>query len=176
MGHTDEPREYIPNGLTSKHAQWDSQWFYLRNDDGLFPAYTGWLIKEHPDNWNYVVVKTHQARLCPLLEALKCVRMEGLTAALVLSTVHHRRVLPLMSRPLRMDEMGLHALSQVLKACRMSNKALPNKEVATSVRAVVSGDFKPELMNSFPMKPDEDYLDMVIPSTHRRLGFVFWHR
>ena len=49
-GHADEPREYIPIGLTSNHAQWDSQWFYLCNDDDLFPTYTGRLISERPEN------------------------------------------------------------------------------------------------------------------------------
>jgi len=47
---TERPREYILVGLSSNHAGWDSQWFYLRNDDGLFPAYTGRLITERPDN------------------------------------------------------------------------------------------------------------------------------
>ena len=46
----EEPREYIPVGLTSNHAGWDSQWFYLRNDDNLFPDYTGRLISEHLDH------------------------------------------------------------------------------------------------------------------------------
>ena len=65
MGHAAEPREYIPIGLTSNHAQWVSQWFYLRNDDGLFPVYTKWLILERLDNWNYGAVKTLQAWLSP---------------------------------------------------------------------------------------------------------------
>ena len=47
-GRVEEPREYIPTGLTSNHTQWDSQWFYLRNNDDLFLAYTGRLISEHP--------------------------------------------------------------------------------------------------------------------------------
>jgi hypothetical protein len=34
----------MPIGLTSNHTKWDSQWFYLRNDDDLFLAYTGRLI------------------------------------------------------------------------------------------------------------------------------------
>ena len=57
-GHTEEPREYIPIGLTSNHAQWDSKWFYLHNNNDLFPAYTGRLISERPENWNYGIVKT----------------------------------------------------------------------------------------------------------------------
>jgi len=60
-------------------------------------------------------------QLDPLLDALKKVRVEGLSAALVLSAVHHRRVLPLMSQPLGMDEMGPAISSWDLKACRMSN-------------------------------------------------------
>ena len=48
-GRVEEPQEYIPTGLTSNHAQWDTQWFYLRNDDDFFPAYTRRLIWERPD-------------------------------------------------------------------------------------------------------------------------------
>jgi len=72
---------------------------------------------------------------------LKKLRVEGLSAALVLSAVHHRRVLPLMSRPLRMDEMGLGASSRDLEACRMSNEAPADDEAAARVRATVAGDF-----------------------------------
>jgi hypothetical protein len=62
-------------------------------------------------------------------------------AALVLSVVHYCRVLLLMSRPLRMDEMGPRAPSQDLEACWMSNEALPDEEVAPRVKAAVSDDF-----------------------------------
>ncbi|XP_021317714.1 PH domain-containing protein DDB_G0275795-like [Sorghum bicolor] len=57
-------------------------WFYLRNDDDLLPAYNGRLIMEHPKNWTYGVVQVHQSRLNPLLDALKKLRVEGLSAAL----------------------------------------------------------------------------------------------
>ena len=140
-GKAEEPREYIPVGLTSNHAGWDSQWFYLQNDDNLFPDYTGRLISERPDHWNYGFIKTLQSRLRPILDALKKLREEGLTAALVLSAVHHRRVLPLISRPLRMDEMGLGVSSRDLEACRMSNEVPADDEVAARVRAAVVGDF-----------------------------------
>ena len=49
-GKVEEPREYIPVGLTSNHAGWDSQWFYLWNDDDLFPDYIGRLISERSDH------------------------------------------------------------------------------------------------------------------------------
>jgi len=37
-GKTERPHEYVPVGLSTNHAGWDSQWFYLRNDDNLLPA------------------------------------------------------------------------------------------------------------------------------------------
>jgi len=49
-GKAEKPREYVPVGLTSNHTGWDSQWFYLWNDDDLLPAYTGRLISECPDH------------------------------------------------------------------------------------------------------------------------------
>jgi len=148
-------------GLSSNHAGWDSQWFYLRNDEGLFPAYTGRLITERPDNWTYGVVQEHQSRLDPLLDAMKKLHQEGLSAALVLSAVHRQRVLPLMSRPLRMDETGPGVLSRDLEACWMSNVALANDEIAARVRAAIAGDFKSKHVNVFPMRPDEGSLDLV---------------
>ena len=61
--------------------------------------------------------------------------------ALVLSAVHNRRVLLLMSRLLRLDEMRPHVLSRDLEVCRMSNEGLLDKEIAARVRVAVSGDF-----------------------------------
>jgi len=159
-GKSERPREYIPVGLTSNHARWDS---HLRNDDDLFPAYTGRLISERPDHWRYGVVQAHQPRLDPILDALKKLREEGLTAALVLSAVHHRRVLPLMSLPLRMDEMGPGVLSRALEACRMSNESPTDDEVAARVRAAVAGDFQPEHVDGFPMRPDQGSINLVSP-------------
>ena len=160
----EEPREYVSVGLTSNHAGWDSQWFYLRNDDDLLPAYTGCLISECPDHSKYDVVQAHQSRLRPILDALKKLHEEGLTAALILSAVHHRRVLPLMSWPLRMDEMGPGVSSRDLEACRMSNEAPADDEVAARVRAAVAGNFQPEHVNDFPMRIDKGSIELVSPS------------
>ncbi|XP_021306284.1 putative golgin subfamily A member 6-like protein 3 [Sorghum bicolor] len=41
-----------------------------------------------------------------------------------------------------------------LEACRMSNKAPADDEVAARVRAAVAGDFQPKHVNGFPMRPD----------------------
>ena len=82
---------------------------------------------------------------------------------LVLSAVHHRRILLLMSRPLRMDEMGPGVSSWDLEACRMSNEAPADEGVAAIVRAAVVGDFQPEHVNDFPMRPDQVSIDLVSP-------------
>ena len=66
---------------------------------------------------------------------------DGLTAALILSAVHQRRVLPLMSRPPRMDKMGPRTVSRDLEACRMSREVLSDEQVAARVRAAILGAF-----------------------------------
>jgi hypothetical protein len=48
----------------------------------------------------------------------------------------------------------------------MSNEVPPDEEVATRVRATVTGDFQPEQVNGFPMKPEEGYYNMVSPSSY----------
>ena len=49
-GKAEKSREYIPVGLTSNHVGWDSQWFYLQNNDDLLPVYTRRLISERLDH------------------------------------------------------------------------------------------------------------------------------
>ena len=68
-----------------------------------------------------------------------------------------------MSRPLRMDEMGSGVSSRDLEACRMSNEAPADEEVAARVRAAVASDFQPEHVNDFPMRPDKGSIDLVSP-------------
>jgi hypothetical protein len=60
-----------------------------------------------------------------------------------------------------MDEMGPGVSSRDLEACRMSNVALADDEVAARVRAAIAGDFKSQHVNGFPMRPDEGSVDLV---------------
>jgi len=62
-----------------------------------------------------------------------------------------------------MDEMGPGALSRDLEACRMSNEAPADDEVAARVRAAVADDFQPEHVNGFPLRPDAGSIDLVRP-------------
>ena len=39
---------YIPYTMTSNNHDWDKAWFYLRNDDGRLPAYSGKVLTARP--------------------------------------------------------------------------------------------------------------------------------
>jgi len=57
--------------------------------------------------------------------------------------------------------MGPGVSSQDLEACQMSKEAPADDEVAARVRAAVAGDFQPEHVDGFPMRPDEGSIDLV---------------
>jgi len=42
---------YIPSKMTTKNSEWGRGWFYLCNDDGRLPVYTGKVLLEKPDAW-----------------------------------------------------------------------------------------------------------------------------
>ena len=87
--------------MTTNNSEWDRGWFYLRNNDGRLPAYTGKVQLEKPDAWSYGVSPLErQARLEVYNDALQRLAGKGLTAAIVITNFHRRRVLPLMERKL----------------------------------------------------------------------------
>jgi hypothetical protein len=67
----------------------------------------------------------HRRRLDSLLAALRNLAGRGLTAATVLAFLHHRRVVPLMERPLRMFEMTETANPVSLARSRMLQSPPP---------------------------------------------------
>jgi len=54
---------YIPAQLASSHRRWYTSWFYLRNDDGGLPPYTGRIMESQPEQWRYDVPRDDQPRL-----------------------------------------------------------------------------------------------------------------
>jgi hypothetical protein len=90
------------------------------------------------DNWTYGVVEEDKPKLQPLLNALRRLRQRGSTAGMVAAAFHRRRVLPLMQRRLRIDEMTSEAS---LEGSRMSHESLPLDEVARRAQWMV-GSFK----------------------------------
>ena len=91
----------------SSNRRWYTSWFYLRNDDGGLPPYTGQIVGSSPERWKYGVPREDQPKLQPLLEGLQRLRDRHLTAAVVVAAFHSRRVLPLMARRRLLFEMRL---------------------------------------------------------------------
>jgi hypothetical protein len=98
--------DYIPCTMTTNNAGWERGWFYLRNAEPGLPPYTGLVLREKPNSWGHgVSTAQHRRRLDSLLAALRSLAARGLTAATVLAFLHHRRIVPLMERPLCIFEM-----------------------------------------------------------------------
>jgi hypothetical protein len=84
------------------------------------PPYTGRVFKEKPSSWGYgVSTAQHQRRQDSVLAALRSLSEQGLTAMGVLAFLHHRRVVPLMERPLCIFEMTEEADPIALARSRM---------------------------------------------------------
>jgi hypothetical protein len=99
--------EYIPCTMTTNNADWERGWFYLRNAEPGLPPYTGKVLRERAASWYHgVSPPSHQARLDSLVAALKRLADRGLTTGCVLANLHHRRIVPLMERRLRIFEMS----------------------------------------------------------------------
>jgi hypothetical protein len=83
--------------MTTNNSGWERGWFYLRND---------LVLRERPDSWHHgVSPPQHRRRLESLLEVLRDLAGRGLTAEVVLAHLHHRQIVPLMERPLRIFEI-----------------------------------------------------------------------
>jgi hypothetical protein len=106
---------YIPCTMTSNNSEWERGWFYLHNDGAGLPSYSGKVLKDKADSWHHgVSPPSHQTQLDSLLDALKDLADGGLTAGCRLTNLHHRRIVPLMERLLRIFEMHEDANPVVL--------------------------------------------------------------
>jgi hypothetical protein len=72
-----------------------------------------------------------------LLAALRNLAARGLTAATVLAFFHHRRVVPLMERPLRIFEMTETTNPVALARSRMLPSPLQREYAVTRARSAV---------------------------------------
>jgi hypothetical protein len=76
---------------------------------------------------------------------------------MVAAAFHRRRVLPLMQRWLRIDEMTPEAS---LEGSRMLHESLPLDEVTRRARWMV-GSFKQEDIDRVPMRPTQGFEPLV---------------
>jgi hypothetical protein len=93
---------------------------------------------EKPDSWHHgVSPSSHQARLDSLLAALKALADDGLIAGCVLANLHHRRIVPLMERPLRIFEMHEDADPVALAQSRLIPNLFAREYATTRARRAI---------------------------------------
>jgi hypothetical protein len=130
--------DYIPCTMTTNNAGWERGWFYLRNDEPGLPPYTGLVLWEKPASWHHgVSPPQHRDRLDSLLAARRNLAGRGLTAEAVLAFLHHRRIVPLMERPLCIFEMTETADPIALARSRMLQSPLLREYEATRARSAI---------------------------------------
>jgi hypothetical protein len=96
------------------------------------------VLRERPESWSYgVSTPQHRRRLDSLLAALRNLAARGLTAATVLAFLHHRRVVPLMERPLCVFEMTEAADPVALARSRMLPSPLQREYALSRARSAV---------------------------------------
>jgi hypothetical protein len=90
------------------------------------------VLRERAASWYHgVSPPSHQARLDSLVAALKKLADRGLTAGCVLANLHHRRIVPLMERRLRIFEMSEDADPVALAESRLLRDPFPRSYAAT---------------------------------------------
>jgi hypothetical protein len=123
----------------SNNADWEKWWFYLRNDGASLPPYTGKVLMAKTDAWHHGVSPSScQQRLESLTTALRSLADAGLGAASVVTNFHHRRIVPLMERELRIFEMSDVANPTSLVRSRLLQDRLLPEYAAMRARHAIS--------------------------------------
>jgi hypothetical protein len=103
------------------------------------PPYTGKVLKEKADSWWHgLSPSSRQDRLESALLTLKSLADAGLGAASVLANLHHRRIIPLMERELRIYEMGETANPVSLACSWLVHDCFPREYATTRARRAIS--------------------------------------
>jgi hypothetical protein len=140
------------------------------------------VLKEKADFWHHgMCPSSYQAQLHSLLTALKNPVDAGLGAVSVLANLHHRRIVPIMERRLRIFEIDEEADLVALAQSRLLPDPLPQEYAATrarraiNLRAVKHSD---DDLRSFVMLPYGPLVRRFLPPSHypsarRRRGLSF---
>jgi hypothetical protein len=101
--------------------------------------YTGKVLKAKTDAWHHSVSPSWlQEWLESLTSTLRSLVDAELGAALVLANLHHRRIVPLMERELRIFEMTEEADPTALARSRLLHERLPQEYAATRARCAMN--------------------------------------
>jgi hypothetical protein len=116
------------------------------------------VLKEKTYAWHHgVSPPSCQQRLESLTDALRSLADAGLGAASILANLHHRRIIPLMERELRIYEMSDAANPTALARSRLLHDRLPPEYTATRARRTISLKSVPHRnddLGSFIMPPN----------------------
>ena len=157
--HLREKRKdlYIPSTMISNNRDWDKVWFYLRNDDGRLPVYTGKILTERPESWAYGVSPVErQAKLKVFTEVLRRLADKGLTADVVVTNIHGQRVLPLMERRLPHYQLTPKASSE---GSQIMEELLSRKVAAQRARRTMAAPpSNPRELWAIKMRPEAGYI------------------
>jgi hypothetical protein len=161
--------------MTTNNSDWERGWFYLRNAEPSLPPYTGKVLQERAPFWYHgVSPPQHQARLDSLVVALKELAGRGLTAGCVLANLHHRRVVPLMERPLCIFEMTEIADPVALARSRLLPDPFPRAFAATRARHAIdpkSGRCNDMALWALEMLPTSPLVSGVLSFISNLAGF-----
>jgi hypothetical protein len=114
------------------------------------------VLKEKTDAWHHgVSPPLHQQRLESLTNALRSLADAGLGAASILANLHHRRMVLLMERELRIYEMSDTANPTALARSRLLHERLPPEYAATRARRAIS-------LKSVPHRNDDLVNDLHV--------------
>jgi hypothetical protein len=103
------------------------------------PPYTDKVLMAKTDAWHHgMSPSSRQQRLESLTDALWSLADAGLGAASVLANLHHRWIVPLMERELRILEMNDEADPMALARSRLLHNRLPPEYAATRARRAIS--------------------------------------
>jgi hypothetical protein len=133
------------------------------------------VLRERAASWYHgVSPPQHQARLDSLVAALKELAGRELTAGCVLATLHHRRVVPLMERSLRIFEMTEIADPVALARSRLLPDPFPRAFAPTWVWRAIdlrSGRCRDDVLWAFEMLPTGPLLSGVLDFISSLAGF-----
>jgi hypothetical protein len=125
--------------MTSNNTEWQRGCFYLRNDEPGLPPYTGKVLKKKAGSWWHgLSPSSRQDRLELVLLTWKSQPDAGLGVASVLANLHHRRIIPLMERELRIFKMDETADPVSLARSRLVHNRFPREYAATRARRAIS--------------------------------------
>jgi hypothetical protein len=121
--------------MTSNNTYWEKGWFYLRNDGAGLPPYTGKVLMGKPDSWFHCMSPSSWLRKLESFTNALCQLADiGLGVTSVIANFHHRRIIPLMERELRIYEMSNAANLVSLARSRLLQECLPKGYAATHAR------------------------------------------